>query len=173
VRSSLPASEAASTIRAATRAIDPALPPYDLEPYGAAIDRALSEQRLFARLTGVFAAIAALLAAVGIYGMMAGAVSERRREFGIRLALGAHGGRVLALVVRSALAMTMCGLAAGLTTAALAKQAIASRLYGVTTFDPATLAAATALLVVLTLAASLVPAIRAARVDPVSSLRSD
>jgi predicted permease len=87
VRSSRPFAETAAAIRAAARDLDPSLPPSDLEPMRAGLDRVISEQRLLARASGIFAAIAALLAAVGVYGMMAGTVAERRRELGIRLAL--------------------------------------------------------------------------------------
>jgi putative ABC transport system permease protein len=170
-RSSLPAAPTIAALREAAKAVDPVVLPGDLEPFSAAIDRALAEQRLFARLTGVFAIVAALLAGIGIYGMMSGAVAERRKEFGIRLALGARASSVLALVLRTALPLAATGIAAGLGGAALLRRLIESRLYGVTPLDPATLVAAAAGTVVLGAAASLIPALRAARVDPVTSLR--
>jgi putative ABC transport system permease protein len=173
VRSSMPFAVTAAAIRQVARGIEPALPPYDIEPMSAAVDRVISEQRLLARLSMLFAAVAALLAAVGIYGMMAGAVAERRREFGIRLALGARAPRVLALALRGTLTVATAGVAAGLVGSLAIGKAVASRLYGVTPSDPVTLAAVAAGLVGLALAASFLPAFRASRADPVQSLRAE
>ena len=173
VRSDLPLAETAGVIRGVARGLDPNLPPYDLEPLAATVDRVLAEQRLLARLSAVFAAVAALLAAIGIYGMMACAVGERMREFGIRLALGARAPALLRLVLRSALTVTAAGLAAGVGAALLASRVLASRLYGVSGHDPAALAGACGLLVMLSVLASTLPALRATRADPVRSLRVD
>ena len=171
VRSSLPAQQTIAAIREVSRAVDPVVAPHDVETFGALVDRALSEQRLFARVSSLFAGIAALLAAMGIYGMMAGAVSERRKEFGIRLALGAPALSVLAMVMRTAVLLGAAGIVAGLGGAAALRRVVEARLYGVTALDPATVIAAALAVIVLTIAASLVPAVRAARVDPVKSLR--
>ena len=171
VRSSMPFAQTAAAIRAVARELDVSLPPYDLEPMAVGLDRVISEQRLFARLGGLFAAIAVLLAAVGIYGMMAGAVAERRREFGIRLALGARAESVLALVLRGAVPVTLAGVVAGVAASLALGRLIASRLYGVQPSDPLTLALVTIALALLALGASFVPALRASRVDPVQSLR--
>jgi predicted permease len=171
VRSSLPFAQTGAAIRAVARDLEPALPPYDLEPMAAGLDRVISEQRLLARFSGIFASVAALLAAVGIYGMMAGAVAERRREFGIRLALGARARSVLTLVLRGALPIVLAGVAAGLAGSFALGKVIASRLYGVHPSDPLTLAVVTSSLAFLALAASFVPALKASRVDPVQSLR--
>ena len=173
VRSDLPLAETATLIRGVARGLDPNLPPYDLEPLSASVDRVLAEQRLLARLSTVFAAVAALLAAIGIYGMMACAVGERLREFGIRLALGARAATLLTLVLRSALIVTLTGLAGGVGAALLAARVLESRLYGVSGHDPMTLGAACALLTVLAVLASALPALRATRADPVASLRVD
>ena len=173
VRSSLPPAVTIATVRHVARAVDPVVMPYDVEPFDASIDRALAEQRLFARTTAVFAAVAALLAGIGIYGMMAGAVAERRKEFGIRLALGARGASVLALVLRPAMALAGIGLLLGLSGAAAMRKLVEARLYGVTPLDPTTIAGAALSILLLSVVASLVPAIRAARVDPVRSLRVD
>ena len=173
VRSSLPTAQAIETIRQVARSVDPLVMPYGVEPFGASVDRVLAEQRLFAKLSAVFATIGALLAAIGIYGMMAGAVSERRKEFGIRLALGAEGSRVLLLVLRSSLIVAACGVVAGLAAAVGLRRFIESRLYGVTPLDPLTLAAAVGGIVALAIAATMIPALRASRVDPVRSLRVD
>jgi ABC-type antimicrobial peptide transport system permease subunit len=104
---------------------------------------------------------------------MACAVGERMREFGIRLALGARAPALLALVVRSALTVTAAGLTAGVGAALLAARLLESRLYGVSGHDPVTLGAACAMLVVLSVLASALPALRATRADPVASLRAD
>ena len=173
VRSALPPGQVAATIREVARRIDPILAPHEIEGFGAAVDRAISEQRLFARTSGIFALVAAVLAGIGIYGMMAGAVAERRKEFGIRLALGAGAGSILGLVMRSAAMLSAMGLLLGMGGAAASRRVLESRLFGVNGLDPVTLGATVAAIVVLTIVASLVPAIRAARVDPVRSLRVD
>jgi predicted permease len=173
VRSRLPMAQTAAAIREVARAIDPALPPYDVEPMALGVDRVISEQRLFARLSGLFAGVAALLAAIGIYGMMAGSVAERRREFGIRLALGAATRSVLTLVLRAALPAAVTGVLIGLAASLALRRAVESRLFGVRAWDPATLAAVTLSLLALALAASFIPALRASRVDPVQSLRAE
>ena len=173
VRSSLPESQVVATIREVARRIDPVVSPHDVEGVGASVDRALSEQRLFARTSGIFALVAAILATIGIYGMMSGAVAERRKEFGIRLALGARAGSVLGLVMRSAAMLSGVGLLLGLGGAMVLRRALESRLFGVSPLDPLTIAAAAGAIALLTVTASLVPALRAARVDPVRSLRVD
>jgi predicted permease len=173
VRSTRPFADTAAAVRAVARQIDPSLPPYDLEPMAAGLDRVIAEQRLMARLSAVFAITAALLAAIGIYGMMAGVVAERRREFGIRLALGAPPLAVLNAVLASAVRIGFAGVVIGLAIAALATRAVESRLYSVGRFDPLTLSVACAGLLALVIAASLLPARRAMRVDPMRSLRVD
>lgn len=171
VRTRLPQGQMAATIREVARSIDPVVAPHDIEAFGASVDRALSEQRLFARLSGIFAVVAVIIAGIGIFGMMAGAVTERRKEFGIRLALGARAGAIATLVVRSALVLSTIGLALGLAGAIALRRFIESRLFGVSAMDPLTIAAAVAAILSLGIVASLVPAMRAARVDPVRSLR--
>jgi predicted permease len=171
VRSDLPAAQVSSTVREVLRSVDPAFTPPLVEPLSAMIDRTLAEQRLFARLSTLFAIVAALLAGIGIYAMMAGAVTERRREFGIRLALGAAAASVLRLVVRSAVVLGLAGVVAGLAAALALRQLIESRLFGISALDPVTLAAAGLAIVLLCVIASLVPALRAARIDPILSLR--
>jgi ABC-type antimicrobial peptide transport system permease subunit len=173
VRSSMPLAQTAAAIRDVARVVEPALPPYDLEPMAAGVDRVISEQRLFARLSAIFAALASLLAAIGIYGMMAGAVAERRRELGIRVALGADARTVRALVLTGALPVALAGALIGLGASTAMRKAIEARLFGVRASDPATLAGVVAALLIITLAASLIPALRAARTDPVQSLRAE
>jgi predicted permease len=171
VRSSLPAEQMMATIREVARSVDPIVSPHDLETFGTSVDRALSEQRLFARVSGIFAVVAAVLAGIGIYGMMAGAVLERRKEFGIRLALGARATAVLSLVLRSALTLAVIGVVVGLGGAAAMRRLVESRLFGVTPLDPITVVAASVGVLILSVVASLLPALRASRVDAVTSLR--
>ena len=170
-RSDLPTAQVSATARDVMRSVDPAFTPPLVESFETLIGRTLAEQRLFAKLSSLFAAVAALLAGIGIYAMMAGAVAERRREFGIRLALGAVGASVMRLVVRSAVTLGVLGVVTGVAASAVLRRVIESRLFGIGAFDPATLAAAGLGVIVLCVAASLVPAVRAARIDPVRSLR--
>ena len=110
---------------------------------------------------------------VGLFGALARAVAERRHELAIRAAVGASPGRLVRLVLRSALAVTGAGLAAGLLAAAATGGALASLLYGVGPFDPAAFAAAAVAVVLAALAATAIPARRAARLDPMAVLRAD
>jgi ABC-type antimicrobial peptide transport system permease subunit len=173
VRSSLREREAIASIRAVTRALEPSLPPYDLEPMDATVARALAEQNLLARLSLVFAIVAVLLACIGIYAMLATAVAERRREFGIRIALGARASEILSMVTASAMRLCVLGVLAGALGALAFGRTIESRLYGVTARDPLTLAGAGLLLLCVGLVAAAIPGMRASRVDPVRSLRAE
>ena len=171
VRSGLPNEQVIAAIRQIAHQIDPVVSPHTIEPFDAAVDRAIAEQRLFARVSVIFGAIGAALAGIGIYAMMAGAVAERRREFGIRLALGARGGAVVALVLRSVLGLTAFGLIAGIAGAYAARTTIESRLFGVTPMDSPTMVLTIVAVITVGILAALIPALRAARVDPVQSLR--
>jgi putative ABC transport system permease protein len=173
LRSSLPPEQIAASVRAVTRSIDAAFAPPRLESFAQMIDGVLSEQRLFARLSGLFAVVAALLAGIGIYAMMAGSVAERRREFGIRLALGARHALIARLVLKQALVLGGIGVVLGLVGAAALRKIVESRLFGVSSADPFTLGGAGAAVVLLCALASLLPALRASRTDPVRSLRLD
>ena len=129
--------------------------------------------RFRATLLAAFAAAALILAAVGVYGLMSHTVASRTREFGIRLALGAQPGQVLASVMRQGLTLALTGIGIGLGAAFLAVRVIASFLFGVSAGDPATFAAVAALLLGVALAASYVPSLRALRVDPIAALRAE
>ena len=133
---------------------------------------AVAQPRLFLLLLGIFAMSSVLLAAIGIYGVIAHAVSQRTREIGLRIALGAGRGDVLRLVIGQALMLAVCGLALGFVLGAGAGRLMRGLLFGVEPFDPITFAAAGAGFVVVTLVASATPAIRAARVDPADALRA-
>jgi putative ABC transport system permease protein len=124
-------------------------------------------------LLGVFAALALLLAATGLYGVLSYAVTQRSREIGLRIALGASAGTVVRMIVQRGLALTGLGLAAGMTLAAGATRALSTLLYGVGAGDPGTFGLVVALLGLVALSACSVPAIRAARVDPMTALRQE
>jgi putative ABC transport system permease protein len=130
-----------------------------------------AQPRLNAVLLGVFAAVAMLIAAIGIYGVLAYSVTQRTREIGVRLALGAQPGGVLRLVVSEGLKVTLVGIAIGLAAAIALGRAVASLVYGVPVRDPLTFAAVALALAVVSLAACAIPARRAARVDPMVALR--
>jgi putative ABC transport system permease protein len=133
----------------------------------------LAPRRFTLLLLAVFGATALLLAALGIYGLTSYSVSQRTRELGIRLALGAAGGRVLAMVVRQGAVLALLGIGVGTAVAFVLTRLISSQLYGVEATDPLTFAGAAAFLAIVATAASLVPARRATRVDPMIALRGE
>jgi ABC-type antimicrobial peptide transport system permease subunit len=171
VRFDGPAQPVADALRAAVREADPAMPVFDMMTVRDAVARQMSEEMLIGRLTLTFAVIATLLAAVGLYGVLAQAVAERRVEIGIRAALGAAPGRVLRLVTGDALRMTATGAAVGVALSLWLTRYLESRLYGVERLDVPAFAAALAVVTVASLAAAAIPAAGAARVDPVTALR--
>jgi len=136
-------------------------------------ERALLQERLTAMFSTFFGALALLLAAVGVYGLMSYAVAQRQREIGIRVALGAEARRVMAEILRDGLKVAAAGAAVGFAVALAAVQLVRSLLFGVTPYDPATLALAPLSLIVVAALAALVPALRAASVDPVVALRAE
>ena len=129
--------------------------------------------RMMARLSGFFGFLAALLVVVGLHGVLSYFLAQRRREIGIRIALGASRGRVVAAMLRSACVMLAAGLVAGTVLALFATRGASTLLFGLKPWDPMTLAGAAALLAVVTLVASLVPSMRAANVNPIDSLRGE
>jgi ABC-type antimicrobial peptide transport system permease subunit len=137
------------------------------------VERALVRERLLARLSGFFGTLAAALAAIGLYGLLAYAVATRTRDIGIRMALGADRGRVLRMEIWSALRLVAIGIAIGIPAAIAAGRLFAAQLFGVSASDPVTLAAAAALLTLVAGLAAWGPARRASRVDPMLALRSE
>jgi ABC-type antimicrobial peptide transport system permease subunit len=131
----------------------------------------LTRQRFYAAVMGVFAAIAVLLSAVGLYGVLAYAVGQRTREFGVRTALGARSRDVLSMVVHQGLRLTSIGIGIGLAGAIALTRYIEGMLYDVTPLDPLTYVAVVAFFVAVTSLASYVPARRATRIDPMTALR--
>jgi predicted permease len=158
-------------LRQAVAAVEPRLPIFGVTTLGDAIDSQLANDILVTRLTIVFAVLATMLAAVGLYGVLARGVAERRREFSIRAALGAGPAAMARLVSGDALRVTAMGVVCGLAAAAWLTRFLKTYLYGVDRLDPLALAGAVLLLAVVALAATLVPARRAATVDPAPELK--
>ncbi|HYE73857.1 MAG TPA: FtsX-like permease family protein, partial [Blastocatellia bacterium] len=137
------------------------------------IDETLWQRRLWSVMFAVFAGLALLLAAVGIYGVLAYSVAQRTREIGVRMALGAQASGVVRMVLAQGLKLTLSGIAIGLLAALWLSRLINSLLYGVESSDPLTYVGTVILLALVALIACWVPARRAARVDPLHALRSD
>jgi ABC-type antimicrobial peptide transport system permease subunit len=137
------------------------------------IGSSVGQRRLSMILLGTFSGVALLLASIGIYGVMSYSVAQRGREIGIRMALGAERGRVLALVVGQGMALAGLGVAIGLLGAFALTRLLGSQLYSVTPTDPGTFSAVAGLLTAIALGATLPPALRATRVDPVVALREE
>jgi putative ABC transport system permease protein len=163
----------AADVRDALAAVDPNLVMRRVEPYSEVVRGYYAQQNMIASLTWLFGTIGLVLAAVGLYGLTAYGVEQRRGEIGVRMALGADRGSVVVMIVRAALLQVGIGLALGLPAAIFAGRLIASNLFGVRPWDPALLLGATLLLVATTLLAALIPAQRAAGVDPMQTLRSE
>ncbi|MDQ2869412.1 MAG: ABC transporter permease [Acidobacteriota bacterium] len=163
----------AGPIRSAVRALDPALPVADVRSMRSVVGASVATPRLTASLLSIFAALALALAAVGVSGTLAYLVSRRRREIGIRMALGATRGGVLRLILRGGLAWAGSGIAAGLLAAFFLTRLMSSLLYGVAPRDPATFALVAVILFAVAFVASAIPALRAARVEPSEALRMD
>jgi predicted permease len=161
------------SLRREIQAVDPKLIVTVIAPVAQEVERALVREKLLARLSGLFGALAAALAAIGVYGLMAYTVASRTRDIGILMALGAPRERVLRTEIWTALRLAAIGIAIGIPGAIAAGRLIASQLFGVSASDPVTLAAGAALLTIVAALAAFGPARRASRVDPLLALRSD
>jgi putative ABC transport system permease protein len=137
------------------------------------IESSMGQRRLSTALLGVFAGIALVLASLGIYGVMSYTVAQRTRELGVRVALGASRQNVLGMVLRQGMTLAVIGVAIGLAGAAALTRFMASQLYDIRATDPLTFATVTGVLAVVALGATLVPALRATRVDPIVALREE
>ena len=173
IRTSVPPATLAPPAVAAIRTIDPEQPVGDIRTMVQVIDGGLTSQRFSALLLGVFAGVALLLAAVGIYSVLSYIVRGRRREIGIRTALGARTTDVLRMVIAEGMSPALVGIAAGTIAALASAKVMKTLVFGVSASDPLTLAAVAATLALVALIASLVPAYRALRLDPVKALRAD
>lgn len=163
----------AASFRAAVQAIDTALPVSQPRTLDAVVGASLTQRRFNMMLLAVFAAIALVLAVAGIYGTVSYAVAQRNSEIGIRVALGATGGEILRLVLVDALKPVVAGLVVGLGAAFALTRALERLVFGVTTTDPLTFLSLPVLLALVAFLASLLPALRASRVDPLDALRLD
>jgi hypothetical protein len=173
VRSEGPAAPFASAVHAILTRDVPEIPAPVFDTLNKMLDQSLSAQRMMAMLSVFFAACALLVTAIGLYGTLAYRTARRTSEIGIRMALGAQRTQVVSLVFRQNVAVTLIGALAGLGAAMLAARALASFLYCTSTHDPLVLALSTLLLATVASVASLLPAIRAARINPLTAIRTE
>ncbi len=162
-----------TAIRLAIRDVDPNQPLYDVQPMSGFLERTLLAQRLNVVLVGGFAALALLLASLGLYGVVSHLTARRGREFGVRLAIGATPAHLLAMVLRRSLVRGGYGLAAGLVLSALVTRLLSAMIHGVTPLDPITYGSVAALLLLVVVVASYIPARRASKTDPMAALRHE
>jgi predicted permease len=173
LRTTLPPAALRQSIETAVRESDPSVPIVRLRDMDAVFAESIRRPRLLAQLLGGFAGLALLLAAIGTYGVLSYMVAERRREIGIRMALGADRGDVLAQVMKQGLVLTTVGIIAGLAGALGLNRLIASLLFGVQPTDPLTMGAVVATITLVAAVACWLPAWRASRLDPNVVLRQD
>jgi len=171
VRTTMGPSNAYGALRNAVRELDPSLPVYEMTTLAGQLDNTLLTERLIALLSAGFGLLATLLAAIGLYGVMAFVVARRTKELGIRIALGAQRSSVIWLVMREVLLLLGIGLAVGVPAAIGLGRYVAAQLYGITANDPWIAGTTIALLVTVASAAGLIPANRASRIDPILALR--
>ena len=173
VRSAQDGPTAATAVRQTVQRLDPNLPIFDLKSMEVQLDESLFIERMVAVLSVAFGALATLLAALGLYGVMSYAVARRTREIGIRMALGAERSRVLWLVLREVAVLAVSGIVGGLLFAIWLTRQVQSQLFGLSPTDPLTIGAAMVLLAAIALIAGYVPARRATAIDPMVALRSE
>jgi putative ABC transport system permease protein len=172
IRSTLPLGDTTAAVRTAIAQVSPVIG-IDFRAFETTVRDALLRERLMATLSGFFGGLAALIAAIGLYGVMSYLVVRRTNEIGVRIALGADRRNILALIMRQAGVLLAIGLATGTLLALAAATAAQSMLFGLKPYDAGTLALAAALLAAVTAAASYLPARRAARLDPMAALREE
>ncbi len=173
VRSALPVESLASTVQRQIWSLDPDQPISNIAPVRALVRARLTQPQLYLTLFSLFAALALLLAALGLYGLVAYSVAQRTREFGIRVALGAQSADVTRLVLRQGLRLVAAGLVVGLAASFIAARLMQSLLFRTAAYDPLVFVAVVLVLGAVALLAALLPARRAARVDPIVALRSE
>jgi len=173
VRSTGGTADAITAVHRAIAAIDPDIAFSNVRTMKQQVDDSLAQPRLRSMLLAVFSFVALILAALGVYGVIACSVAERKREIGIRIAVGAEPSEIRSMVLRQGLKLTAIGLALGLAGAAAATRLIEGFLFGVRASDPFTYGATCAVFIAVALLASYLPARRAMRVDPISALREE
>ena len=171
IRTTVEPMSLAGAVRRQIRAVDPEQPVSDLQPMEEIVETEISQRRMQMLLLGAFAALAVLLASLGIYGVLAYAVTQRTPEIGVRMALGARQADVVRMVVGQGMGLALLGVAIGMVASFVLSRLMASLLFGVSVRDPLTFFAVTLLLLAVALAACYVPARRAAKVDPMVALR--
>jgi putative ABC transport system permease protein len=172
LKTTVPPLSIADAARGAVHALDPALPVTNVRTLDQVVSRSIAQPRFYMLLLTAFAAVALVLAAVGIFGVLSYAVAQRAREIGIRMALGARQRSVVVMVVRQAMTLSIAGVVIGLCATYYVSRVLSTLLFATSRADAAALAGAAGLLLVVALAASYIPARRATRVDPVMALRS-
>jgi putative ABC transport system permease protein len=155
------------------QAVDPQMVLNNVVPFGEIVNRTLVVERLVAHVSTAFGALALLIAGIGLYGVLAYSVVRRRREIGLRVAVGAHPGTIERMFLRESLTLVACGAAIGIPVAIVTTRLVASLLFGLSPQDPTSIAVAVTALTMTTLAAAYLPAHRAARVQPIEALRQD
>ncbi|MEP6779099.1 MAG: FtsX-like permease family protein [Gemmatimonadaceae bacterium] len=173
IRSMRSTESLSSAIQVAVHAMDPALPVIQLKSMHSVFGDTVTRQRFLSLLLGIFAAVALLLAAIGTYGVLSYLVTERRREIGIRVALGASAGGIVKLVLRQGLSITALGIALGLGGALALGRVTQSMLFNVSPSDPTTFVTVGLVIFGVALLACIVPASRAMRVDPLVAIRNE
>jgi putative ABC transport system permease protein len=173
IRSHLPAGDAASAIRKALRRTDPAVPAVEIRTIGEMISAANARRRFETSILSGFAAFAVFLALVGVYGLTAYTVAQRTAEIGIRMAVGGSGWRIVGMVIGQNLVHVVIGLIIGLAASMGLYRFLATLLYQISPSDPTTYLVVVVFMLLVACAASMIPAWRAARIDPLLALRSD
>jgi ABC-type antimicrobial peptide transport system permease subunit len=163
----------AASVREAVRAVDPNQPVFDVRTMAQRMDDAAQPRRAPVILLSVFGGLAAILAMLGVYGVLAYSVAQRTSEFGVRMALGASRSDIAALVLKAGLLLVSLGIAAGLAGYLALSRLVQTLLYATPSTDPAMLASASVALGLVALGACLLPALRATRVEPLAALRQD
>jgi putative ABC transport system permease protein len=160
-------------VRSLLRELDADAPAYQVETFSEVVSGSLWRQRLQGRVLGTFAALALVLAALGIYGVISHGVTQRTREIGVRMALGATRREVAALILGHGSRLAVIGVFLGLAIAFAMRGLVQQLLYGIRPLDPLTFTVVPIVLVLVALTASLIPALRATRVDPAVAIRAD
>ena len=168
-----PAPDLEALVRRTMASIDPAIPVFRFTPYDAVVASNFNQERLIARLTSAFGFLSLILASIGLYGVMSYIVARRTSEIGIRMAIGASRSLIVRLVLRGAILQLAAGLALGIPASLFMGRLMTTILFHISANDPLVLAGASAVLALCATVAALIPALRAASLDPVRALRTE